>query len=162
MSETLADRARLYLPAEDILALTLWGEARSEPVEGIIAVGNVIANRLKGSNGDYQFGRTWQEVLLRKWQFSCWIPEGGERNYQRLSEIVNLWIASRIKARETLEADARLRQCVWIAQGFVSDQVRDNTYGANHYHVTNMEPLPKWADPSRVTVKIGAHTFYKL
>ena len=52
-----------------VMAGTLWGEARNQGDEGMIAVGNVIMNRVKAKSwyGDHIKG-----VCLKAWQFSCW------------------------------------------------------------------------------------------
>src|SRR6185503_1533672 len=69
------------LTAAQVVAMTIWAEARAEPIEGEVAVGCVIRNRLLRPA---RFADTWAGVCLAKWQFSCWIPEGGEQNYRML------------------------------------------------------------------------------
>jgi|MudIll2142460700_1097286.scaffolds.fasta_scaffold65317_4 hypothetical protein len=153
---TLAQRVARKLDATDIIGLTLWGEARSEPVEGLVAVASVIANRVRDPQG--RFGKTWQEVCLKPWQFSCWIPEGGRVNYERMKLKAEQMMATRAwpDPKET-----RLRECLWVARGIIDQMIRDNTRGANHYHTTVLDP-PTWADPRKITVRIGAHVFYAL
>lgn len=53
----------------DILARTIYGEARGEPWEGKIAVAWVVRNRAE--RGGW-WGDTIREVCLKPWQFSCW------------------------------------------------------------------------------------------
>lgn len=43
-----------------------------------------------------------------------------------------------------------------------SPPVTNITKGAEHYHATWMVKAPYWADPSKKTVTLGRHTFYKL
>jgi len=53
-----------------LLTMCLWGEARNQPEEGVVAVAHVVRNRvLSGKWGD-----TWRDVLLAPKQFSCFNP----------------------------------------------------------------------------------------
>ena len=53
--------------AIDILARTLWGEARGETLSGKEAVACVILNRLKKTNakGLFWWGNTLEEICLK-------------------------------------------------------------------------------------------------
>lgn len=150
---TLAQRAARTLDATEIVALTLWGEARGQPIQGIVAVGNVIANRVR--DRERRWGPTWQDICLRRWQFSCWIPQGGEANYERMQEMV-AEMAGHFPIR-----DRMMRQCWWVARGIVDDLLTDQTKGANHYYADTIAP-PRWARGQEPTVVIGPHRFYKL
>lgn len=72
-----------------ILAKTIYGEARGEyeALEGglssLIAIGNVVINRLNGRG----FGRSVKEVCLKPFQFSCW--NDGDPNKVLLVSIDN-------------------------------------------------------------------------
>ena len=57
------------------VALTLYAEARGEPIEGRIAVANVIRNRVRLQKARYGFSP--KQVCLKAHQFSCWLPDGG-------------------------------------------------------------------------------------
>ena len=63
----------------DILARTIWGEARGEGSQGMQAVANVIQNRVK--QGGW-WGATFAEVCKKKSQFSCW--NEGDPNHAKL------------------------------------------------------------------------------
>lgn len=82
--------ALLKLSAAQIMALTIYGEARGESTEGKIAVGSVILERVDHRLWD---GRTIQEVCLRKWQFSCFLEN--DRNFGRLLNIAENWDAAK-------------------------------------------------------------------
>lgn len=58
-------------------ALTVYGEARSENYESKRAIAWIIQNRLKRTNEN-----TYQKVVLRKTQFSCWNKK--DANYEKL------------------------------------------------------------------------------
>jgi hypothetical protein len=70
------------LPDEAILALTLYGEARGEPIEGIIAVGCVIRNRVNDTKK--RWPNTYRGVCLQPWQFSALNVTGGGVNHDRV------------------------------------------------------------------------------
>lgn len=148
-----------HLSDIQVLACTLYGEARSEPTEGIIAVACVIRNRVKvdlGNDGkDDWWGEGYRGVCLKPAQFSCWSPEGGEGNFKKLEGLVN---ALKSKAA----TDARFKECAWIATGIVNDWCRDLTNGADHYHVAGMMPRPAWAQTSVPVKQIAKHVFYQL
>ena len=56
----------------EALTLTLYGEARGEPIEGLIGVAMVIRNRVRDK---YRGAVNYEEVCLAPAQFSCWIEE---------------------------------------------------------------------------------------
>jgi spore germination cell wall hydrolase CwlJ-like protein len=133
------------------VATVLAGEARSEPVEGIVGVANVIGNRVKARSW---FGSDFSDVVTKKQQFSCLFEGGGKSNYKRV-----LAIAQKFADRQEI-TDRKVRQCVLIAHGIVGDYLEDNTKGSNHYHTVNLLPRPKWAEGVTPTKQIGGHVFY--
>lgn len=150
------------------LAATLWAEARSEPVQGVVAVANAIRNRVKADLGNDGKPDWWGEgysgvclkgVIDKKTgkpigQFSCWSPEGGQRNYDRLLGLMRQFAAG------TPITDPGVRECIGIAHLTIGDYLRDNTKGSTHYCVATMTPRPKWAKGLTPTVQVGSHTFY--
>lgn len=134
------------------VAATLWAEARSEPVQGIVAVANVIRNRVKKPGW---WGESYGGVCLAPHQFSCWTPAGGQRNYDRLLGVMQQFAAG------TPITDPGLRECIGIAHLAMGDYLRDNTTGSTHYHVATMTPRPKWAKGHVPVVQVGNHSFYR-
>jgi|OpeIllAssembly_1097287.scaffolds.fasta_scaffold126671_3 hypothetical protein len=152
---SLIERARRQLDATDLVAVTLWGEARAEPIEGIVAVGHVIRNRVVDEA--HRWGSVWQDVVLAKRQFSCWIPEGGEANYARMVALVDRLIAMKPAGEKSF------MQCWWVARGVMDGMIKDNTRGANHYYAPALLPKPpSWAKAGRMTAEIGRHLFLRL
>lgn len=123
-----------HLSDVQVLACTLYGEARSELPDGILAVACVIRNRVN----DKRWPDTFRGVCLQPWQFSCWHPEGGEGNHQKLAKLV-------ADLKQGLVTDSRFKECAWIAAGVLNDWVRDVTFGADHYH-TMAGKKPSWAE----------------
>lgn len=133
----------------DVLALTIWGEARSEPVEGQIAVANVIRNRKESG----KWGATYAAVCRARKQFSCWNP-GNDANHQALMAYVG-----QIEAGEPFK-DVWLRQAQWIAAAVIAGALLDNTKGATHYHALALDPLPAWA-VGHTGKRIGNQLYYQ-
>ena len=134
-----------------IVALVLYGEARSEPVQGIVAVGNVIRNRVRKPGW---WGHDFKGVCTAKQQFSCLNPIGGAGNYKRV-----VAFAQKL-AGGTQITNERERQCVWVAHGIVGDYAIDQTKGSTHYHVAAMQPRPAWAMGHAPVAQIAAHVFF--
>jgi N-acetylmuramoyl-L-alanine amidase len=138
------------LSDDAVLSLALWGEARSEPIEGIVAVGCVIRNRA----ADKRWPDTIRGVCLQRKQFSCWRPEGGPKNYARMLEI-----GGRL-AKKELPPLATFEQCAWVALGISKKALQDNTNGSYHYHTANLTPRPSWAQNVVPIKQIAHHVFY--
>ena len=133
----------------DYVALTIYGEARGEPIEGKIAVANVLRNRRRSG----RWGTSYASVCLAPLQFSCWTPKGGAENYATLSEL-----ADRLGYAGTPD-DPVVRECYGVAAGLEA-WIRDNVAGATHYHVATMRTVPKWAAGRDPVARIGDHLFY--
>jgi N-acetylmuramoyl-L-alanine amidase len=140
------------LTEAQVATATLYGEVRSEPIEGVIAVANVIRNRvLKQYRGE-----TYREVCLAPWQFSCWNRAGGGRNHEKVVELVRKF------AGKQQISDAVVRELTYVVHGILNDGwLRDTVKGACHYHVATMLPRPKWAQNVAPVCQRGSHVFYE-
>ncbi len=139
------------LNEQAVVALTLYGEARNEPIEGIVAVACVIRNRMR----THYRGQTYREVCLAPWQFSCWKKEGGAANHAAV-----LALAASILNEQPIE-DAAFRECAWVADGVRLDTLRDRVGRSRHYHAAALTPLPKWAVGQIPAYRIHHHWFYE-
>jgi len=133
-----------------VFIVTLYGEARSEPVEGIIAVASCVRNRVQ----DGRWGKSYRAVCLAPWQFSCWSPKGGTRNFDRVSTLV------RTMAEKKAVTDPVIRELAYFAHGFIHDLIRDTVKGSTHYHTATLQPRPKWAQDVVPAVQRASHVFY--
>lgn len=128
----------------DILARTIYGEARGESISGQEAIANVIINRLIFSQKKrrYWWGNDIISICQAPFQFSCW--NKSDANYAIIEKIsnsdINFCIAKRVATRA------------------LSDILEDNTNGATHYHTKNIRP--KWSLGKKPCAEIGAHFFY--
>ena len=135
----------------DVLARTIWAEARGEGVAGQVAVGRCIRNRVEADLGRDGKPDWWGEgyvgVCQAPRQFSCWNKNDPNRPY--------LTGAKAIPETEY----ARAREAAVTA---MTSKDPDPTGGATHYYSTTMASPPKWTGhPARRTTKIGRHIFFK-
>ena len=122
------------------LALNVYYEARSEPMDGQYAVAHVVLNRVaddafpddacKVVKQGYHKGR-------HRCQFSWYCDGKSDNPKDKMS-----WIVAQVVAYNTL-------------YGYH----RDNTHGATHYHATYVSPW--WRKHYDKTVAHGSHIFYK-
>lgn len=130
----------------DILARTLWGEARGEGLDGQVAVAWTIRNRVFDGNDKSWWGEGYAGVCLKPWQFSCWNQNDPNHAY--------LCGAKPIPA-------AQFAQAQRAADQVMSGSVPDPTGGATHYYATTMPKAPAWAAKAKQTLRLGHHVFFK-
>ena len=129
----------------EILARTLYGEARGENISGKEAVANVVLNRVakaRARGGRYWWGATVRDVCLKKWQFSCWNTD--DPNREKLLRVTS---SNRI-----------YQSCLRIARRAIAGTLKDLTSGATHYHTNRA--FPPWARGRMYACEIGNHQFY--
>lgn len=129
----------------EVMAKTLWAEARGEPYVGQIAVAWVIRNRAE----DKRWPRTIHQVCKQPWQFSCW---NGELKADLQDD----------NYRAMLRADvgvAGFTRALHVAAGVLTGDLM--TYlprGTCHYHADSVSP--SWAAGHTPCGTIGRHLFY--
>jgi spore germination cell wall hydrolase CwlJ-like protein len=130
----------------DVLARTLWGEARGEGRAGMEAVACVILNRVRVAEkkGSYWWGSSIIEVCQKPYQFSCWNKDNP--NYRKL-----------LAADED---DAWFIAAEGVASMGLDGNLTDITNGATHYHAAGA--TPGWAYREKPVAVIGRHIFYRL
>ncbi|MBT9174592.1 MAG: hypothetical protein DDT22_00252 [candidate division WS2 bacterium] len=145
----------LSLPVDRLLALTAYGEAASEGAEGMMAVINVIVNRLRNPRAfaDKTILSTtnnlWFAVILKPWQFSVFnLNDSMRPKLERLARTFDNSIA----------VNPVLNQAYRLAQMGVSGFLADNTKGATHYHTTAVSP--PWSRTIERVGQIRRHIFY--
>jgi N-acetylmuramoyl-L-alanine amidase len=130
----------------DIVARTLWGEARGEGLAGQIAVAWTIRNRVYDDRSNSWWGEGYAGVCLKPYQFSCW--NRNDPNYPYLSG------ARPIPARE-------LAQALEAAKLVIAGVEPDPTSGATHYYASTMARPPVWANGAKQTLVLGHHLFFR-
>lgn len=125
--------------ALDVLARTLWGEARGEGRDGMRGVASVICNRTSRPGW---WGRSIAEVCLKPWQFSCWLESD----------------PNRVKLLAVDGRDRAYATALSVATDALAGILPDYTFGATHYHAVDC--APDWARGRTPCVVIGRHAFY--
>lgn len=125
------------------VALTIYGEARGEPIEGKIGVGCVIRNRFRSGRGG---ARSFKEVCFAPAQFSCWNPDDPNAAF----------LLARAKSGITNQV---LDECLWVAGGIISDAILERVGRSEHYHTRGV--APKWSVGKTPAFIIGKHLFFE-
>lgn len=122
----------------EIMAKTIFGEARGESEQGQIAVACCILNRFK--SGKWFAGKTIAQTCQKPWQFSCW--NKSDPNAQVL---------------------ANLPYSTYSKYFYIIKQAeeQDITNGATHYYAPSLVKTPKWAEGKKPCAEIGNHLFFK-
>lgn len=127
----------------EIVAKTLWGEARGEGRDGMHAVACVIRNRKQRRHRGLD---SYSAVCLSPWQFSCW--NAGDANRRKLDALLR-------------EPDAPFRDALAVAQALVRDGgLADITDKATHYYATTLRQPPYWARGKTPCARLGKHLFF--
>lgn len=136
-----------------VLSLTIIGEARGEPIEGQVAVGSVIRNRLTKYNIKY---KNYRDVCLEPFQFSCWNKSDPNREYL-------LGIAEKILIGEVI-TDYHLKQCQYVAAGIFNWYIKDNTGGSLYYMTKGLfdTKRPSWATFTENERIYGKQIFFNV
>jgi len=135
-----------------LLALTIYGEARGESMAGKIAVGAVILERVDHRDWD---GRTIHDVCLKPLQFSCYNEK--DPNFGKLMKIAEQW-------DKAMSLDPALNECYGIATGLLDGSIlrTPEIAAANccQYATAAGAKAVKWDDKMTVVARIGNHIFY--
>ena len=130
----------------DVLARTIWGEARGEGSVGMEAVACVVLNRVRIAQKlkGYWWGNDVIQVCHKPYQFSCWNKD--DPNYHEVSTVdeTNIYFVTAKR----------------IARRALNKRLEDPTAGATHYHTAGISPY--WAKNKKPVCVIGHHIFYKL
>ena len=134
----------------EILARTVYGEARGESAKGQQAVMQTILNRVK--KGGW-WGATIEDVCKKPYQFSCWNPE-------TVGATDSASVANYKKMMEVTTADPTYQYIYQIATSAVRNNGLgvDYSNGATHYHAKSVSP--SWANKLTKTAEVGNHIFY--
>ncbi len=144
--------------AIDVIARTLWAEARGEflrlGARAYEAVAEVIFNRAQRfaeKRGEQLGAGHLIAVCKEPWQFSCWNPEipdyrgGPDANYQRMVAVG--------------DDDAQYRAARDIASQFMSGSRSTNHVKGAMFYYNPAVVDPPWAREITWSVDIGAHRF---
>jgi spore germination cell wall hydrolase CwlJ-like protein len=121
---------------EECIAIAVYHEARGEPLDGQLAVAEVIMNR--AASGRYPAG--WCEVVKQPWQFSFVNPRTGR--IPAVNRDSAAWAYAQAITRIAVGsfADALPADVLWYHADYVA---------------------PSWGRRLAKVDKIGAHIFYR-
>lgn len=122
----------------DVMARTIYGEARGESQLGRIAVGRCILNRFR--SGRWYAGKTIADTCKKPWQFSCW-----NLNDPNRVKLLNATADELKDALAAVDSAERGEGPDWLAN-------------CTHYHTLNTHPT--WAAGQTPAGQIGDHLFY--
>lgn len=128
------------------LAENIYHEARSEPIEGMVAVAQVVFNRVS----DKRFPSTVCTVVkqtrgrIHSCQFS-WFCDGKPDDIHKSSKA---WKTS-----------YNLAYTMYYLYNNASLRIIDMTHGATHYHADYVNP--RWSRTYKRVLKVGRHIFYR-
>jgi len=120
------------VPEATCLAMNIYYEARSDPIEGRLAVAWVTINRARGARTNICY------EVFKPWQFS-WTMD--PKHWGSLP-IGRAWEDAQHMAAIVLEPD-----------------MIDFTLGADHFHTTDI--YPRWAPNLKRLDQYGSHVFYR-
>lgn len=121
---------------EECVAIAIYHEARGEPLDGQLAVAEVIMNR--AASGRYP--ASWCAVVKQPWQFSFVHPRTGR--IPAVNRDSNAWAYAQAVTRIAVGnyADALPSDVLWYHADYVA---------------------PSWGRRLSKVDKIGAHIFYR-
>lgn len=154
------DAVRAALSEFHAVALTLYGEASGEPIEGRVFVGCVARNRLNSG----RYGSDYKAVVHKRLQFSCWWIEGGRSNFDRVMALARQLLEAEYAERTTFHRDPVFEECAFLTEGLMGGQIRDRAKGATHYCTRALYQTdpPHWTKGRVAVVKCGAHVGFRL
>lgn len=120
------------------LAVTIYHEARGEPVEGQVAVGSVVLVRVF----DPRWPDTVCDVIRQPVQFSYLTRSGGPADFDHAP------------IRKGTSWETAVRAAAYALLKGPLPELR----GADHYHATYVDPT--WNDSMEETARIGLHRFF--
>ena len=120
------------------LADNAYFEARNQSIIGMMAVDDVVMNRMRGDPS--RFGKTPCDVIYRRDKDGCQFSWVCQRHVVRDTQI---YAAAEVVARVV----------------FFTSNIVDYSAGATYYHSVDVHPY--WSKHFRMTAAIGDHIFYK-
>lgn len=132
------------IPSDLVVAMTIWGEARGESIEGKRAVAAVIYNRAsaRSNRTNLPISVTASQVCLSPFQFSCWDAHDGHFLHEKPDLDSSAWNDCVLCSREIF-VDS---YCPFII--------------ATHYYADWISNQPAWAQNMEYTCRVGKHLFY--
>lgn len=131
----------------ECLSVNIYHEARGESIEGQIAVGNVVLNRVK----DYRYPNT-----------VCGVVKQAEYDPIKYIPILNRchfsWFCDGKSDR--IKDNKRFLKVFILSTQILLGNVKDNTNNSTHYFNPH-KAQPRWAEVYTFKTQINNHEFYE-
>lgn len=143
------DRYNRYFSNENIIAATIWGEARGEDIEGQKAIYTILKNRaLKNKDPKLTITAKMAGEALRPLQFSYWNDKGFGGNPRC--------------AKGSLGVNPNeLSSYLEIVKNDITTDLEGATHYVNVKHATDTNKWWENKDKFKFIRRIGEHQFYK-
>ena len=140
-------------PEAECLALNMYFEARNQNIAGLLAVTNVVYNRVR----DKRYPNTVCEVVQQAPTRLSWKNNGVR--YPIKNKCQFSWYCD--GKSDTPTDIESYNSILLLANKIIKGKVKylDITDGATHYHADYV--LPSWASTKTKTVEIDDHIFYR-
>lgn len=132
------------MDTRELMARTIYGEARGGGAAAMADVAAVIMNRAARPSW---WGGDVRGVITKPWQFSLWWANSPGDASNRAATLA------------ATEADPLFADALAIADLAIAGRLEDRTGGADHYHADWMSP--SWAGSMTRTVARDRHIFYR-
>tara|TARA_R110001583_G_scaffold189552_3_gene352751 strand:+ start:10047 stop:10700 length:654 start_codon:yes stop_codon:yes gene_type:complete len=126
----------MVMDDHDVLARTLYGEAKANDVDDAKAIACVVMNRVGYKN----WPNTAAKVCQQAWQFSCW--NTNDPNRDRILNADGPWF------------DA----CKAIAKDALAGGFYDPTRKSTHYHTRGVKPF--WSKGHKPVYETAGHLYF--
>jgi len=137
------------------LAKNMYFEARNEGTAGVLAVSNVVLNRVKSELYPNTICGVIEDAKISQW----WLKEKGlKKPIKNMCQFS--WYCD--GKPDDIKDEYTYNQLHKLAESLVTSNFKillDITDGALYYHADYVKP--KWSRKFERTVKIGRHIFYK-
>lgn len=135
------------LQSSNIIARTLYAEARNDGKVGMEAVASVIYNRAKGNKDNFT------KACLKPKQFSCWNKFTKEE-----ADPKNFKIKIPSSVNKNKKNEALWKEAMQIVADMLNGTFKPTTT-ANMYYAKSMIKPPSWANELTDVKMIGSHKF---
>lgn len=126
----------------DVLARTIYGEARGESLQGQVEVAWCIRNRVEQP---CWWGDSYETVCLKPWQFSAW----------------NANDPNRVRLERLTYDNTPAQRALFVALGVTLGDLPSRLDGRpTHYYAPGVIGKPAWARDARCVGQVGGHLFF--
>lgn len=140
------------------MALNVYHEAKNQPIEGKLAVGEVVLNRVK----DERYPNNVCDVIKQGPVRESWktrqTPDPDDAKFYPIRHRCQFSWYCDGKSDKPFDEEA-WAQAQAVASMLYHKGSPNLTNGATHYHADYV--LPEWAASKTFTIKIGDHLFYR-